>query len=363
MAAAARKARVGVIAAGTWAVHSHLRVLARRADVELVAVCRLGAEELEAVRSRFGFELASEDYRDVTAAGLDVCLVCGPAGLHHEHALAALEAGAHVMVEKPFTLRVEDAWDLVDAATRLERHLVVAYGYNYLDPVVEFERVLRERGGIGEIEQCMFAMHSCTRELLARGEPYPVDGEDVPDPDAATWTDPALSGGGYGQAQLTHVLGLGLRLTGLHGDEALALTAAPLGAPVELHDAIALRYAEGAIGTLTGGSSWVGADGSRDVVQLRAIGSRGQWELDLGHDVAWVFVDDGEGETRLALPAGAGEYHCEGPPNEIVDLALGLTASNRAPGELAAHTVEILNAVYHSAAAGAPAAVTRRDRT
>lgn len=358
--AARRKARVGVIGAGSWAVHSHLPLLARREDVELVAVCRLGAEELEAVRRQFGFELASEDYRDVLAAELDVCLVCGPAALHHRHALEALEAGAHVMVEKPFTLRVEDAWDLVAAGQRLRRHLVVAYGYNYLEPVLEFARVLERRGGIGAIEQCSFAMHSCCRELLSRGAAYPVDGEDVPDPDAATWIDPALSGGGYGQAQLTHVLGLGLWLTGLHGKEALALTSAPLGAPVELHDAVALRYAEGSIGTLTGGSSWVGADGSRDVVQLRAIGSRGQWELDLGHDVAWVFVDDGGGETRLELAPGAGDYNCDGPPNAIVDLALGLTEVNRAPAELAARTVEILDAVYRSAASAGPAAVAPR---
>jgi predicted dehydrogenase len=358
VAAAGVKARVGVIGAGSWAVFSHLPVLAARDDVELVAVSRLGARELEEVRERFGFALASEDYRDVLAADLDVCLVCTPAALHHRQALEALEAGAHVMVEKPFTLDPAEAWDLVAAAERLERHLLVAYGYNYLAPALELERLLEARGGIGAIEQVSFSMHSCCRELLGRGEAYPVDGTDVPAPDAATWIDPALSGGGYGQAQLTHVLGLGLRLTGLRGASARALMAAPGGAPVELHDAIALGFAGGAIGTLTGGSSWVGADGSRDVVQLRAIGSRGQWELDLAHDVAWVFVDDGRGEDRLSLAPGAGEYDCIGPPETIVDLALGDAAVNRSPGELAARTVEILDACYRSAAAGESAAVT-----
>lgn len=348
---------MGVIGAGSWAVFSHLPVLAARKDVELAAVCRLGAEELRAVQEQFGFEIASEDHRDVLAAGLDVCLVCSPAAMHHRQALDAMEAGAHVMVEKPFTLAPRDAWDLVRAAERLERHLVVAYGYNYLRPVLELERVLAERGGIGEIEQCAFSMHSCCRELLGRGEAYPVDGENVPEPDAATWIDPALSGGGYGQAQLTHVLALGLWLTGLRGATVQALMASPGGAPVELHDAIALSFEGGAIGSLTGGSSWVGADGSRDVVQLRAIGSRGQWELDLAHDVAWVFVDDGGGESRLPLPAGAGEYDCLGPPNEIVDLALGKTAVNRTPGELGARTVEILDAAYRSAAGRALAEV------
>lgn len=346
-----------MIGAGSWAVFSHLPVLAARDDVELVAVSRLGAAELEEVRERFGFGLASEDYRDVLATELDVCLVCTPAALHHEQARAALEAGAHVMVEKPFTLDPAGAWDLVAAAERLQRHLLVAYGYNYLAPVLELERLLAARGGIGTVEQCSFSMHSCCRELLGHGASYPVDGTDVPAPEAATWIDPALSGGGYGQAQLTHVLGLGLGLTGLRGASARALMAAPGGAPVELHDAIALDFHGGAIGTLTGGSSWVGADGSRDVVQLRAIGTRGQWELDLAHDVAWAFVDDGRGEDRLALAPGAGEYNCTGPPAAIVDLALGKATTNRSAGELAARTVEILDACYRSAATGESAAV------
>ena len=61
--------------------------------------------------------------------------------------------------------------------------------------------------GIGELEELTIHMSSPTRELLSNTGAYPqADPEAVPE--QPTWTDPALSGGGYGQAQLCHALGL-----------------------------------------------------------------------------------------------------------------------------------------------------------
>lgn len=353
---------MGVIGAGAWAVASHLPVLAARADeVEFVAVSRIGAAPLAKVQRQFGFAVASEDYRDVLAQGLDACIISSPAGLHHQHAKAALESGAHVLVEKPFTLTASDAWDLVDTAARLGRHIVVAFGNNYLPMVVSFEELLAAKGGVGRLEQCMLSMHSCMREVLTTGESYPeASGGDIPKPEPATWIDRDLSGGGYANAQLTHVLGLALRLMGTEPSEVFALTGTRPGDPVELHDAIALRFPGGAVGTLTGGSSWVGADGSRDMIALRVIGSQGQWKLDLDTEQAWVFRQGDTVEERLELQPGAGIYDCVGPPNALIDLAMGRDVVNRSPGALAASTVEVLEAVYRSAASGSMARVIAR---
>src|SRR5439155_19942048 len=85
----AGKLRLGVIGAGSWAVASHLPNFARRRDeVEFVAVARKGDELLRKIRDDWGFAVASEDYRDVVAAGIDVCLVSSPTAFHHEHAKA-----------------------------------------------------------------------------------------------------------------------------------------------------------------------------------------------------------------------------------------------------------------------------------
>jgi predicted dehydrogenase len=343
------KLRLGVIGAGSWAVSSHLPNFARRRDdVEFVAVARKGAEMLEKIRADFGFQTASEDYRDVLAAGVDICLVASPTGLHHEHAKAAMEAGAHVLVEKPFTIAPADAWDLVETAERLERHVVVAFGWNY-KPMVRGLKARVDAVGIGTVEQVTIHMASVTRELLSNTGAYP-DAAPETIPEQRTWTDPAVSGGGYGQAQLSHALGLALWLTGLRGEAAFALMSAPLDAPVELHDAVAMRYRGGAIGTMAGGSCHLGANANKHQLEVRAIGSEGQLHVDVERELAWLWR--GDGEYRPALAEGDGAYDCDGPPDTLIDLALGHPAENHSPAELAARTVEILDAAYRSARTG-----------
>ena len=343
------KLRLGVIGAGSWALASHLpNFAARAADVEFVAVARKGEDALARIRDQYGFQVASEDYRDVLDAGVDICLVSSPTGFHHEHARAAMEAGAHVLVEKPFTIDPADAWDLAATADRLGRHLVVAFGWNYRPMVREMKRLMDEHG-IGEIEQCTVHMASVTRELLANTGSYPQSDPDTV-PEQATWTDPALSGGGYGQAQLSHALGLSLWLTGLRATDAFALMSARLGAPVELHDALAVRFEGGSIGTVAGGSTHLGAGDNKHQLEVRAIGADGQVQVDVEREIAWLWRPDGEYRPELAADAGA--YDCDGPPATLVDLALGRDVQNHSPAELAARTVELLDAAYRSARTG-----------
>jgi predicted dehydrogenase len=350
------KLRLGVIGAGSWAVASHLPNLERHADVvEFVAVSRLGREPLERIRKRFGFQIASEDYHDVINAGIDICVVSSPSGFHYEHTEAALEAGAHVLVEKPVTIDPKQAWDLVDTAKRLNRHVVVSFGWNYKPMVREAKSLMIAGGGIGKIEQVVITMSSQTRELLSNTGVYPDAARDsLPEP--ATWTDPRLSGGGYGQAQLSHALGLALWLTGLRGKDVFALMSAPLAAPVELHDAIVLRYDNGAIGTLAGGSAHIGANNNKHQVEVRAIGSEGQFQIDLDRELVWRFRVPGE-DVRLSFEPNAGLYDCIGPIDALVDLALGHDVENCSPIELGARTVEILDAAYRSARSGVLEAV------
>ena len=70
------KLRLGAIGAGSWAVAAHLPSLATRTDdVEFVGVSRHGLEPLNRIQDRFGFTVASEDYRVVLDAGIDIAIV------------------------------------------------------------------------------------------------------------------------------------------------------------------------------------------------------------------------------------------------------------------------------------------------
>ena len=348
--------RLGIIGAGSWTIVSHLPNLVRRADeIEFVAVNRLGRPVLDQLKEQYGFAVASEDYRDVLAAGVDICVIASPASLHHEHAMAALESGAHVLIEKPVTVDPRQAWDLVDAAGRTGRHVVVSFGWNYR-PMAREAHSLMQEGGIGDVEHVAITMSSVTRELLSDTGTYPgAAAESIPE--SRTWVDPSVSGGGYGQAQLSHALGLALWLTGLRGSEAFAYMSAPMNAPVELHDAMVMRFTNGAIGTLAGASCHLDAYGNKPhQLEVRVIGSRGQLHIDLEREIVRRFRGRDD-EVTLRPEANAGLYDCVGPVDALLDLAQGRRVENCSPIELGARTVEILDAAYRSARGGVPAQI------
>jgi predicted dehydrogenase len=200
-------------------------------------------------------------------------------------------------------------------------------------------------------------MASVTRELLANLAAYPQASPEAV-PEQATWTDPA-NGGGYGQAQLTHALGMALWLTGLRGESVYAVTKAVMDAPVEHHEAAVIRYDNGSIGTMSGASNHLDERGNRHWLEFWAIGSEGQLAIDLVRDYLWLWRPGDGYEFRPELGEDAFLYNCEGPVDTLVDLGLGRDVVNCSPGELGARTVEILDAAYRSAASGKPETIAR----
>lgn len=344
------KLRIGVIGAGVWAQISHIPTLLERSDeIELVGVCRIGTDELQRIKDKFGFSMASEDYRDLLDAGLDVCIVSSPVGFHHEHALAALDAGAHVLLEKPVTVDAADAWEIAARADQLGKHVVVAFGWNYLPTFVAAQEQWTG-GGVGTIEHVMVHMASGTRELLA-GTSLHSAGPTDEVVDTRTWTDPTISGGGYGQAQLAHILGWTLGLTGLRAEQVFALGSQPVGAPVELHDTFSIRFRGGSTGSVSGASFHSGSQNDRHQYEIRVFGSDGQLHADLERDRLWMWRSDGT-EVNVELPVNAGAYNCRGPVHTLLDLAQGRNVVNRSPIELGARTVEVLAGAYASLRSG-----------
>ena len=105
---------------------------------------------------RYGWAESTTDWRSVLERDdVDVVDVCTPGHLHAEIALAALEAGKHVLVEKPLANTVEDAAELVRAAeaaaARGTRSMV---GFNYRRvPALALAREIVSRGDVGEVRE------------------------------------------------------------------------------------------------------------------------------------------------------------------------------------------------------------------
>ncbi len=343
-----RKARLGFIGAGWWATSNHMPILAERDDVEMVAVCRLGADELQQVKTEFGFEHATENFEELLELpDLDGIVVSSPHGMHHEHALAALERGLHVMCEKPLTTSATDARELVAAAESRGLQLLIPHGWHHT-PYVQDARQRISDGAIGEIEFVQCHMASPLRGLLTGGVFDYTMGDMFMPPDSATWADLAVAGGGYGLSQMSHSAALTFWLTGLQPRRVAALTTAP-GSRVELYDALTVEFDGGVIGSFSGAATIPADRGFQ--LDIRIFGTDGVLSLDFERARLQVLRNDGD-HYESQLDPDAGTYACDGPPNNFVDLILGKTDENLTPGEVGMKAIEMVDAAYRSAAEG-----------
>ncbi len=344
------KARLGFIGAGWWATTNHMPVLSARDDVEMTAVCRLGADELQQVKQRFGFQHATEDYKKLLDMDLDGVVVSTPHSMHHEHALAAIERGLHVMCEKPLATTAAHARELVEAADRNGVQLLVPYGWHYAPFIQEAKRRMDD-GAVGDIEFVMCHMASPVRSLL-EGKRFLSDGggegEVMFEPGADTWADPVVAGGGYALAQMSHSMGMASWLTKLRASVVSAMTSAPTS-KVELYDAFAVEFTSGAIGSFSGAGNM--PEGSNFQVDLRIFGSEGVMSIDC--DRARLAVQRHHGnDFEMELEPGAGDYRGGGPPVNFADLVTGKTDVNCAPGWAGMAAIEIIDAAYRSEKSG-----------
>ncbi len=351
MTSEGRKAKIGFIGAGWWATANHMPALAARDDVELTAVCRLGADELQMVKERFGFEYATEDYRQLLEIDdLDGVVVASPHTLHFEHASAALERGLHVMCEKPLTTTAADARRLVELAAERGLQIVVPYGWHYKPYLQEAKRRL-EDGAVGKIEFLMCHMASPVRGLLEGGRFDATGGgmfDLVFEPGSDTWADPQRAGGGYALAQMSHSAGMAFWMTGLRAESVMALTSGPTSR-VELYDAFSVKFEGGAIGTFSGAGAVPDDKGFQ--LDVRVYGSEGLMLVDVDRARLEVQRYDGN-HFSMDLPDDAGAYDCNGPPNNFADILLGKTGENHAPGEAGMRAIEMIDAAYRSSLIG-----------
>lgn len=345
-----RKIKVAVIGAGWYAAQSHIPTLAKRDDVVLDGVSRLGGAELARVKERFGFAFASEDFRAVLAREPEAVIVASPHGLHYEHAKAALDAGAHVLCEKPMTVDPAHAWALVDLAAKRGRHLLIANGFHYLPGMAALRRKVIE-GAVGTIEHVSCHFATPTRKVFSGDEGLPAWKTAFFRPERSTWQD-ADQGGGYAYGQMSHSLAFMFWFTGLTAE---TVSSRRLPAPIDLNNAASIGFACGAVGVASGTAT--APDNSRQQLRLYVGGNEGNLTLDVDLDRAEIRRQDGRHEL-ITMPAGDWNYRCDGPVDRLIELAQG-RSENLSPGAVGAQTVELIAAMRRSAeAGGAPVGVS-----
>lgn len=337
------KVKLGFIGAGWWATTNHMPILQKRDDVQFVGVASLGQEALAKVKDEFGFGMATESVSELLAEDLDGVIVSSPHNLHAEHALAAIEAGCHVLVEKPFALSSKDARAVRDAAKRSDRHVLVPYGWNYM-PFLETAHDLIAQGGVGEIDYVLCHMASPTLGLFA-GERAVFDKWEakVVESDLTTWQNPN-SGGGYAHGQITHSSALMFWLTDLCVASVRSCIMSNAGGPVDLYDTASVIFDNGAIGTISGAATL--PDNDPFQLDIRVFGKDGVLLVDVERERVELRRHDGA-HVSVPVAPGAGAYSCEVPPERFVDLING-NGRNNSGAEIATRTAELLEAMHLS---------------
>jgi predicted dehydrogenase len=350
------RVRIGVIGAGFWAAYQYLPFYRDHAEVELVGAVRKDDAGLDAFRREFGLTVSTSSVDELLAAGVDGVVVSSPHDLHREHAVAALEAGAHVLVEKPMTLTLADASAIGEAASAAGRTVAVAHGWNW-SRMSDWAKQALEEGRLGRVTSVTGYMSSCLTDLFSGRSGYGVlDVGGFPvEAETATWAR-ADAGGGYLFGQLSHLLGLALWLVPNEPQDVFA-RAHLLENGVDVDIQVSVGLADGVIASFSGqGHEPWGRPHAHD---LRIAGEDGVLMLDFDRVQAQLLLeDDKERAEWLTLEpeppaiAADAEYTCDGPAQFLVDTCLGRETVNRAPLDVGVRAVAVMEAAWQSAHSG-----------
>ncbi|EAE1314858.1 Gfo/Idh/MocA family oxidoreductase [Listeria monocytogenes] len=145
--------KVGIIGCGGIANGKHMPSLLKVEKAEMVAFCDIVLEKAEAAAKEFGSENASvyTSYIELLQdKSIDVIHVCTPNISHAEISIAAMEAGKHVMCEKPMAKTTEEAKSMIEAANRTGKKLTIGY-QNRFRKDSDYLHQVCENGELGDI--------------------------------------------------------------------------------------------------------------------------------------------------------------------------------------------------------------------
>ncbi|GIT80853.1 oxidoreductase [Leifsonia sp. LS1] len=348
MSGAVAPTGVGIVGAGTIS-DEYLRSLATYPDVRVVAIADLDPDRARAQAERFGVPVATTV--DALLAREDVEIVVNltiPAA-HAEVALAAIAAGKHVWGEKPLTLDLASAREVLDAA-RAAGVVVANAPDTILGEGIQNAHRLLADGAVGAPRTLLTLMqgpgpdswHPRPQFLFARG------------------AGPLFDIGPYYVSTMIQLLGpiASVQAVGQRPRAERVVGSGPdAGArfPVEVdtHLSVLTRFASGVVGT-----SVYSFDSPRRRQAFEITGADGVLEVPVsGFDGPTRVLAGDDRETDWVEVAPPGVHRERGVG--VLELARALRAGRppRASGELAFHALEVMLAIERSAATGAAVAI------
>lgn len=280
--------KVAIVGAGVWA-NNHMTGWRAREDAEVVSVVRSSEERAKQTARRWGVPEWSGDYKAVIARpDIDIVDICLPHDMHAAVACEALEAGKHVVLEKPVAATLEEARRLADTAKRTGRRVMVSENWIYAW-VVQKAKAAIAGGEIGDAYMVRTTMDMDVR----------------PSFQGLGWRhDPAKMGGGALIDGHIHSISAARYLMGEIDEVAAVVKNCHFDgiAPLEDTSVLLCKFASGATGTLV--CSWT-AQRHRPHTEFTILGTKGTLEFDT-HERHFLTTRGGKRaeETNLAASRG-----------------------------------------------------------
>jgi len=339
--------RFGLIGCGRVAPR-HAQSFAQLHDTHLAAVADINVGRAERFAQEYG-ATAYTDYRAILdRTDIDAVSICVPSGLHARVALDALDAGKHVLVEKPIALSLEEADRMIERARACHCTLGVVLQNRYNHPMLRLRATI-DHGGLGQL----LLGAACVRWY--RPQSYYEDGWH------GTWS---MDGGAIMNQSIHHVDALQWFMGDVQSVSAYSATLAHEMEAEDVGVAI-LRFASGALATVEGSTvTWPeNLEGS-----VAIFGERGSAKIGgtaLNRIVLWKVDGELEQESEILTsqvvdpPSVYGYSHRE----VIHDFASALHDGREVgtPGSEARRSLEVVLAIYASARTGREVLLRQRE--
>jgi scyllo-inositol 2-dehydrogenase (NADP+) len=160
----------GIMGAGWVATSRHIPAYRKDGRVRIEAVFDHDFARAQAVAERFGIPVATSDIEVLLRSARDLVSVCTPPMSHGALTLAALDAGRHVLVEKPMAMSSQEAREMAEASRRSGRRLVVSHNFLFSRSMLRARRLL-ESGECGDVQKAMAVQLSSPNRRLPRWYP------------------------------------------------------------------------------------------------------------------------------------------------------------------------------------------------
>jgi predicted dehydrogenase len=340
----------GIIGAGGMIGRFHARAIEELPNAKLVALCDMSEKALKSASEKFGVEKTFTDYKALLALPeVDVVTICTPSGAHAEPAIAAAEAGKHVICEKPLDITLERIDRMIDAHEEAGTKLGGVFQSRFADNAAIIGEVI-EKGRFGK---------------LTFGGAYVPWWRDQKYYDKGGWKGTSvLDGGGALMNQSIHAIDLLLSFMG-PVQKVCGFTSCIAHENIDVEDtAVAsLIFENGAMGVIVGATSmWPGR-----FKRLEISGTKGTVINEEDDITLWRFADETEADEKVrqkfaaktSTGGGASDPSAISFEGHKRNFAAFLKAldEGRDPelsGREARKAVELISAIYRSARTGKP---------